>query len=118
MVALELGDTCVELLEDDDAEDPGALRDSLRRAIMDRRHHQVVFDLSRLHRLTGATAIVLVGAEACSVTCGTPVAFACARQRVKRALAGMRDLLTVHCSVGRALEAMAACTRGRRKTRG
>jgi anti-anti-sigma regulatory factor len=106
------------MLEDEDTEDPRALRDSLRHAIMDRRHRQVVFDLSRLHRLTGATAVVLVGAEACSATCGTPVAFACARRRVKRALAGMRDLLTVHCSVGQALEAMAMCAKGRRKTRG
>lgn len=104
MIALELGDTCVELLEESDLGDPGALRDHLKRVIMDERHRLVVLDLWRLKEITSAVVAVLVGARAEGVTCGTPVAFACARRRVMRALTSLRELFTVHGSVGTALE--------------
>jgi anti-anti-sigma regulatory factor len=119
VVALELGDTCVELLEEEDLDEPAALQDRLRCAVANRHHRQVILDLSRLRRITSAIVAVLTGAEARGVKCGTPVAFACARRRVRRVLSGMHKLLTVHGSMGRALEAIAergtrACHRVRR----
>jgi len=106
LVALELGDTCVELLEEKDLEDPVALQDRLQRAVADGHHRQVVLDLWRLEEITSAVAGVLVGTEASGAACGTPVAFACARHRVRRALAFLHKLLTIHGSVGKALEAI------------
>jgi len=106
LVALELGDTCVELLEEKDLEDPVALQNRLRRAVADGHHRRVVLDLWRLEEITSAVAGVLVGTEASGAACGTPVAFACARHRVRRALAFLHKLLTIHGSVGLALEAI------------
>lgn len=108
MIALEFDGTCVELLEEGDTENPRLFEKGLQSAIEDRHHRQVVFDLSRLRELTSASVAVLLAAEACALIRGTPVAFACARRRVKRALvlAGVRELLEVHASVGRALEAL------------
>jgi anti-anti-sigma factor len=106
LLALELGDTCVELLDDGDLVEPEALQDGLERAVADEHHRRVVLDLSRLREITSAVIAVLVGAEASGATCGTPVALACARRRVRRAFAGLRDLLAIHDSVGPALEAI------------
>jgi len=106
LVALELGDTCVELLEEKDLEGPVTLQNRLQRAVADGHHRQVVLDLWRLEEITSAVAGVLVGTEARGAACGTPVAFACARHRVRRALAFLHKLLTIHGSVGRALEAI------------
>jgi len=106
LVALELGDTCVELLEGKDLDDPLALQSGLQRAVADRNHSQVVLDLWRLEEITSAVVAVLVGTEARGAACGTPVAFACARHRVRRALAFLHKFLTIHGSVGLALEAI------------
>jgi len=106
LVALELGDTCVEMLEEKDLDDPGGLLDRLQRAVLDGHHRGVVLDLWRLRDITSTVVAVLVGTEYRAATCGTPVAIACARPRVRQTLALLRKVLTIHGSVGLALEAM------------